>query len=456
MYYMYKGSLKNFFLAKTTHRIRKLLTLAVSASLLVTMVTIDASASALVSRKSNLVRAQLIMKVAGQSGDRQFSGRPNRWGTTTTTTPPTSTTTTTPPTSTTMTAPPTSTTTTTPPPTTPPPTTTPTTPPPTTTTKAPSTPAVSGGAIIAGPSRSECLEPDNPAGVYGLASLNSLVTNFDNLTNSNVTCLISYLNGAPSWSNWESPWITQSQFGFTAWVAQAPQVRQLVLQVDLIPDSLKNVNNPLSWEQSCAAGDFNAYATQLGTNLVAAGLQNTVLRLGAEMNGAWEADYMGSTTQEQKLWAACFANEVTGLRKAAGEHFLIDWNPNACTQSVPYANFYPGNAYVDIMGLDLYDVGCNAPSAPINFIQLANETFGLTSFEAFAGAQGKPMSFPEWGLSSVPNGDNPAYIDGIGSAVASGDFAFEAYFDAGAQGMLPLGSRTPLSVLAFQHWFGNS
>lgn len=278
---------------------------------------------------------------------------------------------------------------------------------------------------------------------------------FDSATGSNVTCLISYLNGAPNWTDWVSPWIDQSYQGYTSWVAASPQTRELVLQVDLIPDSLENVNDPLSWEQSCAAGDFNSYATQLGQNLVASGLQNSVLRLGAEMNGSWEADYMGSTTQEQSLWAQCFANEVSGLRQAAGEHFLIDWDPNACTQNVPYSNFYPGNASVDIMGLDLYDVGCDAPSSPITWSALASEPYGLNAFESFATAQGKPMSFPEWGLSSTPNGDDPAYIDGIGAAVANGDFAFEAYFDAGAQGMMILGSTTPLSIAAFQQWFGS-
>jgi hypothetical protein len=281
------------------------------------------------------------------------------------------------------------------------------------------------------------------------------VSAFDSATGSNVTCLMSYLNGAPSWADWVSPWITQSYQGYTSWVAASPQTRELVLQVDLIPDSLENVNDPLSWEQSCAAGDFNTYATQLGQNLVAAGLQNSVLRLGAEMNGAWESDYMGSTAQEQSLWAQCFANEVTGLRQAAGEHFLIDWNPNACTQNVPYSNFYPGNAYVDIMGLDLYDVGCDAPSSPITWSALASEPYGLTAIETFATAQGKPMSFPEWGLSTTPNGDDPAYIAGMGAAVANGNFAFEAYFDAGAQGMMILGPTTPLSLVAFQKWFGS-
>jgi hypothetical protein len=293
--------------------------------------------------------------------------------------------------------------------------------------------------------------------VYTFASLESTVSSFEQLTNSTVTCLLAYLNGAQTWTDWSDPWIAGAAGAeYTDWVAQAPQTRQLVLQVDLIPLSLDNATNPLGWEQSCAAGDFDTYATELGQNLVAAGLQNSVLRLGAEMNGGWEKDYMGATAQEENAWATCFANEVTALRQASGEHFLIDWNPNACTQSVPYSNFYPGNAYVDILGLDFYDQGCEAPNTDLTFAQLSNETYGLTAFEAFAAAQGKPMSFPEWGLATGVNGDDPAYINGIGSTVANNDFAFEAYFDVSSGIGVPLSSATPLSNAAFQKQFGNS
>jgi hypothetical protein len=464
---MYNGAVQKFFFAKTTHRVPKFLTLAASASLLLAMVNIDASASTTSGRNPTQLTTEMLMKVANEQGNREYSGVVKRWSPikkhpTTTTTSPTKSTPSggsgggTAPTTTTTTIPVTTsaTTTTIPTTTTTLPTTTTTTPPTTTTTTPPVSDA-SGGLITVGPSRSECLAPDTTPGDYGLAYLQGLVSAFDSATGSNVTCLMSYLNGAPSWADWVSPWITQSYQGYTSWVAASPQTRELVLQVDLIPDSLENVNDPLSWEQSCAAGDFNTYATQLGQNLVAAGLQNSVLRLGAEMNGAWESDYMGSTAQEQSLWAQCFANEVTGLRQAAGEHFLIDWNPNACTQNVPYSNFYPGNAYVDIMGLDLYDVGCDAPSSPITWSALASEPYGLDAFETFASAQGKPMSFPEWGLSTTPNGDDAAYIAGMGAAVANGDFAFEAYFDAGAQGMMILGPTTPLSLVAFQKWFGS-
>ena len=321
-----------------------------------------------------------------------------------------------------------------------------------TTVSVPSTQVASEAPVTAGPSRSECLTPDFDD--TGLAALQAGVTSFDTLTNSTVTCVSAYLNGAATWANWESPWITDPTYGYTSWVAEEPQSRQLILQVDLIPSSLENVSDPLGWEQSCAAGDFDSYATELGTNLVAAGLQNSVLRLGAEMNGTWEADFMGTTPQEQNLWATCFANEVTALRQASGENFLIDWDPNAGKGGYPYANFYPGNSYVDIVGLDLYDVDSNTPNTSATFSQLANEPFGLTDFEAFAAAQGKPMSFPEWGLSTNPSGDDPGYINGMGSTVANGDFAFETYFDVGNDKTLALGSATPLSLAAYQEWFG--
>jgi hypothetical protein len=310
--------------------------------------------------------------------------------------------------------------------------------------------------IRAGPSRNECLEPNFDD--TGLAALQAAITSFESTTESTVTCVLAYLDGAATWSQWVHPWVTATTHGYSSWVAEDPQSRQLILQVNLIPSSLENEDDPMGWEQSCANGRFDLHAEQLGENLVASGLGNSVIRLGAEMNGPWEADFVGTTTVEQKLWATCFANEVTALRQAAGEHFLVVWNPNACTENIPYLNFYPGNAYVDIVGLDLYDGTCTASSRSttrITWNQLVNEPAGLASFEAFAKAQKKPMSFPEWGLLQIPNGDDPAYINGIGSTFTKGDFAFESYFDAGDSGTLQLGPATPLSLAAFRKWFGS-
>ena len=66
------------------------------------------------------------------------------------------------------------------------------------------------------------------------------------------------------------------------------------------------------------------------------------------------------------------------------------------------------------------------------------------------------MSFPSGGLATSPSGDDPAYIDGIGAAVANNDFAFEAYFDAGAGSSRFLGRAHLCHLAAFSKWFGNS
>jgi hypothetical protein len=65
------------------------------------------------------------------------------------------------------------------------------------------------------------------------------------------------------------------------------------------------------------------------------------------------------------------------------------------------------------------------------------------------------MSLPEWALSSIPSGDDPQFIDGIGSTFDKDNFAFETYFDGASQGSkaMALGPLTPLSVSAFQRWF---
>ena len=454
---MHKGTFTNIFLAKTTHRLTKVSTLAVASCVLLAMINIDASASS-VTKQPNAVQTNATYWF----GNSRFAGLTKYWSTATSTSPttlptapPTSTTAVTGASGGTSSATPTTSATSAPVggnggggggdgATT-------TTAPATTTTTAATGVAPASGLITAGPSRSECAELN--FNDTGFAALQSAVTSWNATTNSTTSCLSAYLNGAPSWAQWEDPWVTGSQYGYTQWVAQSPQGRQLVLQVDLIPNSLENVNNPLSWEQSCAAGDFNSYATALGNNLVAAGLQNSVIRLGPEMNGTWEADYMGSTAQEQSLWATCFGNEVTGLRQAAGANFLINWNPNAC--NIPFSTIYPGNAYVDIIGIDAYDASC-VSSSNVTFSQLANEPDGLASVEAFAVAHGKPMSLPEWGLFASAGGDNPGYISGIGSMVAHGNFSFETYFDAGSQNTLELGSGTPLSTAAFQQSFGIS
>lgn len=314
--------------------------------------------------------------------------------------------------------------------------------------------AIAQPLIQAGDSKTNC--------IYLAGTGSALISNLqatERATGVNYNCLETFIDNNPTWANWDNPWIDRPEYGFTSWVAASPSTRQLVISMNLIPDSRKDIANPLAWEASCDAGQFNRYAVTLARNLVISGFGNSIIRLGKEMNGNWENDFMGTTTQEQEAWAGCFAQEVMAMRSVTGAHFLFDWNVNACVDNYPLSNWYPGNAYVDIIGIDAYDTFCSgrqpAPSAA-TFQELAAEPDGLSTVQAFAVQHGKPMSIPEWGTlasSSGGLGDDPYYVQGIGSYVHRNNVAFQSYFDPDHDGIIPLSSSYPKTLSAYRQSF---
>jgi hypothetical protein len=314
--------------------------------------------------------------------------------------------------------------------------------------------------ITAGDSKAHCI---TLRFYYGVLN-QSTITAASNLTGVTYNCLEAFANPMPTWDEWETPWMfSNTSDGWDAWLAASP-AHQVVMGMDLIPQSVSDNKNPLAWEQPCAAGAYDRYATTLARNLVSYGAGNIVIRLGLEANGGWEADYVGSTATEMHDWAKCFDNEVSAMRAVPGAHFLFVWNPNACTNDLPLSGWYPGNSYVDIIGIDAYDQDCsthmtvsqegwaafstdsaaNTPNDP-DFPSIAN-------IEAFAAAHGKPLSFPEWGLGSDA-ADDAAYITDMARMFKQDNFSFESYFDSNGDGIAPLGSAIPNATAAYSQAF---
>jgi hypothetical protein len=321
-------------------------------------------------------------------------------------------------------------------------------------------PHAGGGTVTAGDSKANCITLDLPYGVLN----QSTITAATSLTGITYNCLETFANPAPTWADWETPWMfSTTSDGWDAWLAASP-AHQVIMSMDLIPQTVSDNDDPLTWEQACAAGSYDQYATTLAKNLVSYGASGVVIRLGDEANGSWEADFTGSTDTEMNDWAKCYDNEVTAMRAVSGTHFLFVWNPNTCTQNFALDEWYPGNSYVDIIGADAYDNDCstkktvseegwkaystnssaNTPNDP-NFPSIAN-------IEAFAVANGKPMSFPEWGLTAdMP--DDATYVTDMGHMFNTDDFSFESYFDTGDDGIAPLGSSIPSATAAYSRAF---
>ena len=126
---------------------------------------------------------------------------------------------------------------------------------------------------------------------------------------------------------------------------------------------------------------------------------------------------------------------MTSMRSVPGEAFKFVWNPNAGSSHGNFspAQAYPGNAYVDYIGTDLYDESWVQPLNPQNaWAAQLSASWGLNWLAGFAAAQGKPIVFPEWGVAIRSDGhglgDDPYFVDQFAGWIASHHVAWTNIF----------------------------
>jgi Glycosyl hydrolase family 26 len=242
---------------------------------------------------------------------------------------------------------------------------------------------------------------------------------------SPVDVVVTYTDRS-SWQTITEPWIGSDRDEFDqfagTWVISQP----------LFPDSGPDKGNLAS----CAAGDYDYHWRAFGRWLVAQGRGNTFVRLGWEFNGSWFA----WSAVDPAQWISCFRHASVALRQGSPT-VRIDWNFNAHS-STDVANafaLYPGDQYVDVIGVDAYDQYPPSTTSAA-FDQQCDGVDGLCGAISFARAHNKLFSVPEWGVvgsgskaASVgqAGGDNPLYISEMRTLfVNNADIlAYEAYFN---------------------------
>jgi hypothetical protein len=230
---------------------------------------------------------------------------------------------------------------------------------------------------------------------------------------------------------------------------------RLVLGVPIIPDG---TGGTLA---GGAAGAYDSYFVTLAQNLLNAGEADAVLRLGWEFNGGWYNWSVRNSTDAANF-AAFFRNIVNAMRSVPGQAFQFVWNPNGDgpTNYTP-DQAYPGSAYVDYIGSDMYDNCWCSPFTPqAAWASQLSHPWGLNWLASFAARQGRPVAFPEWGLSRRSDGhgmgDDPYFIDQFAAWITQSDVAWTSYFNADPSGQsdaITDGS-FPLALAAFQRDFG--
>ena len=186
--------------------------------------------------------------------------------------------------------------------------------------------------------------------------------------------------------------------------------------------------------QEGAAGAYNGHFQKLAQTLVGHGQGNAILRLGWEFNGSWYRWFAGN---DPAAFAAYWRQIVTTMR-AVSPGLRFDWNPTNGANGMSATGVeaaYPGDAYVDYIGTDIYDQswGSNYTDPAFRWNEYLTQKNGLNWVASFAGAHGKPITIPEWGLSIRSDGhgggDNAYFIQHMYDWISSNNVAFQMYFE---------------------------
>jgi Glycosyl hydrolase family 26 len=192
------------------------------------------------------------------------------------------------------------------------------------------------------------------------------------------------------------------------------------------------------------SGKYDDKFTRAANYLRGGGYGDAVIRLGWEFDGGW---YPWSSNGNEALWISAYRHVVDVFR-AVSPDFRFDWNGTRAHIAGATAA-YPGDDYVDIIGLDVYDKG-----APVTWSNTTKSwtdpaaawKWQATSLEivrTMAIAHGKQVSVPEWGLTGVTStvtskvgGDDPTFVQGMSDWIKSlpssgaGSLAYQSYFNA--------------------------
>ncbi len=146
---------------------------------------------------------------------------------------------------------------------------------------------------------------------------------------------------------------------------------------------------------------------------------------GWEMNGNWYpwGVYGYDTVANQQGFVAVYQHIVT-LARAVSQSFKFWWNPdflggNGMTTMAPGGPYYPGDAYVDVIGLDIYNTYNAGTVFPGDAQMLSLLTTGPTpnwnQCLAYCQAHNKALCVPEWGMSAggVNGGDDPNFVSNV-------------------------------------------
>lgn len=183
-----------------------------------------------------------------------------------------------------------------------------------------------------------------------------------------------------------------------------------------------------------AAGDHTERHRELAQSLIDHGMSDATVRIGHEMNGRWSPD---GAVDRPDVFVRAWRQVVSAMDAVDGAAFDYVWAPHIGRIHMDPTDAYPGDGWVDQIGLTMYDKSqqyypsdcgdsCVRKLRQENWDRFVNQEFGLSYWAEFARDHEKSLAFPEYGIASrnwndVGGGDNPMFFERFADWIGMND-----------------------------------
>lgn len=173
------------------------------------------------------------------------------------------------------------------------------------------------------------------------------------------------------------------------------------------------------------------------------------VRTGWEFNGSW---FFWNAIGKEADFVAAFRH-LSSTFKQVSNRFQIEWCPN-WGESLDLNKCYPGDQYVDVIGLDCYYKPEYDGTAAQAFARHRDHKWGMKWQVDKAKAAGKRLAMSEWGVKTDAASD---YVNMMADWLESNGYSFHCYWnsDAAYQGKLS-DNRWPKTAATFKKRFGGA
>lgn len=208
-----------------------------------------------------------------------------------------------------------------------------------------------------------------------------------------------------------------------------------------------------------ASGTYDGYYIQYAQRLAATGLTNVICRIGWETNGISRPDFC---KVDGEAFKATWQRIATILRQY-NPTILTEWNNiKKGAQAANIMNYYPGDAYVDVFGVNYYDgwppLNTQAIWDTQFYATYKSGPWGLGAWAAEARGRGKLFACSEWGINAGRYNctDNPFYIESMHQFFIDNMdiMAYENYFNQRSYHQLTPSDLNPLSSAKYKQLWG--